>query len=103
MVRFAFVDTPSPYLSLVTAMSPIARLAGFAAVLALVFAGAAFAGSRIDVHPGTPKPTPGMSAMAGDMPQPVRGLAVSEKGLTLELARRTAPRGRPFELVFRVV
>ena len=33
-------------------MSVAAKLAGFAAVLALVFAGAAFAGSRIDVHPG---------------------------------------------------
>ena len=36
-------------------------------------------------------------------PQPVRGLAVSEKGLTLELARRTAPRGKPFALAFRIV
>ena len=36
-------------------------------------------------------------------PQPVRGLAVSEKGLTLELARRSAPRGKPFELAFRIV
>ena len=33
-------------------MSVAARLAGFAVVLALVFAGAAFAGSRLDVHPG---------------------------------------------------
>ena len=33
-------------------MSPTARLAGFTAVLALVFAAAAFAGSRVDVHPG---------------------------------------------------
>ncbi len=36
-------------------------------------------------------------------PQPVRGLAVSEKGLTLELARRSAPQGTPFELAFRIV
>jgi hypothetical protein len=36
-------------------------------------------------------------------PQPVRGLAVSEKGLTLELARRSAQRGKPFELAFRIV
>jgi hypothetical protein len=33
-------------------MSVAARLGGFAVVLALVFAAAAFAGSRIDVHPG---------------------------------------------------
>jgi hypothetical protein len=92
-------------------MSPLARIGGFAAVLALVFAGAAFAGSRIDVHPGKPMAVkPAMSAMAGDghgaekmAPPPVRGLAVSEKGLTLELARRSAPRSTPFELAFRIV
>ena len=33
-------------------MTVAAKLAGFAAMLALVFAGAALAGSRIDVHPG---------------------------------------------------
>ena len=36
-------------------------------------------------------------------PQPVRGLAVSEKGLTLELARRSARRGNSFELAFRIL
>jgi hypothetical protein len=77
------------------------RLAGFAVVLALVFAGAAFAGSRVDVHPGkAATEQPGMGAM--DAPQPVRGLAVSENGLTLELARRTAPQGRRFALGFRI-
>jgi hypothetical protein len=83
-------------------MSVAAKLAGFAAVLALVFAGAALAGSRLDVHPGkNAAKKPGMGAM--DAPQPVRGLAVSEKGLTLELARRTAPQGKPFALAFRIV
>jgi hypothetical protein len=83
-------------------MSVVAKLAGFAAVLALVFAGAALAGSRLDVHPGkSAAGQPGMGAM--DAPQPVRGLAVSEKGLTLELARRTAPQGSPFTLAFRIV
>jgi hypothetical protein len=78
------------------------RLAGFALVLALVFAGAAFAGSRLDVHPGrAAAEEPGMGAM--DAPQPVRGLAVSEKGLTLQLARRTAPQGEPFALAFRIL
>ena len=33
---------------------------------------------------------------------PVRGLAVSEHGLTLQLARRTAQPGRRFELAFRI-
>jgi hypothetical protein len=85
----------------------LSRLAGFAVVLALVFAGAAFAGSRIDVHPGKPSAERtagrGMDAMEKMAPQPVRGLAVSEKGLTLELARRTAPRGKPIALAFRIV
>jgi hypothetical protein len=83
-------------------VSVVTKLAGFAAVLALVFAGAALAGSRLDVHPGrTAAEQPGMGAM--DAPQPVRGLAVSENGLTLELARRSAPRGERFALAFRIV
>ena len=84
-------------------MNPIAKLAGFAAVLALVFAGAAFAGSRLDVHPGRPaadKPAHMGGMAAGTMP--VRGLAVSDHGLTLQLARRTAQPGRRFELAFRI-
>ncbi len=93
-------------------MNPLAKLAGFAVAAALIFAGAAFAGSRIDVHPGKPATEKaakaGMDTMAADgagtmAPQPVRGLAVSEKGLTLELARRSAPRDKPFELAFRIL
>jgi hypothetical protein len=85
-------------------MNVIGRLAAFAAVLALVFAGAAFAGSRLDVHPGKPAVAErGMGTMEKMAPQPVRGLAVSEQGLTLELARRTAPRSKPFALAFRIV
>ena len=90
-------------------MNPLAKLAGFAVGLTLVFTGAAFAGSVIDVHPGKPAPEAaetgmgGMAAAGEKMaPQPVRGLAVSDKGLTLELARTTAPQGRPFELAFRI-
>ena len=89
---------------------PLAKLAGFAAVLSLVFAGAAFAGSALDVKPGKPaaeRPAMGGMAAEGDAhgakaPQAVRGLAVSEKGLTLELARRTAQPGERFELAFRI-
>jgi hypothetical protein len=97
-------------------MNLASRLTGFAVVLALVFAGAAFAGSRIDVHPGQPAAAkaakPGMDAMpaeAGEhaenqmVAQPVRGLAVSEKGLTLALARRTARPGKRFDLAFQIV
>jgi hypothetical protein len=83
-------------------MNVAGKLASFAVVLVLVFAGAALAGSRLDVHPGKPATEkPGMGAM--DAPQPVRGLAISEKGLTLQLARRTAPQGSPFALAFRIV
>jgi hypothetical protein len=81
----------------------VSRLAGFAVVLALVFTGAAVAGSRIDVHPGKTSVEHGMDAMGAMAPQPVRGLAVSETGLTLVLARRTAPQGKPFALAFRIV
>jgi hypothetical protein len=83
-------------------MSPLAKLGGFAVVLAVVFSGAAFAGSRLDVRPGraAAEPAHGAEQMAS---QPVRGLAVGEHGLTLELARRTALPGRRFELGFRVV
>jgi hypothetical protein len=77
-----------------------AKLAGFAGLLVLVFGGAALAGSRVDAHPGRPAADAHMGAMT---PQPVRGLAVSEKGLTLALARRTARPGEPFALAFKIV
>jgi hypothetical protein len=108
-------------------MNVLPKLVGFAAVLALVFAAAAFAGSRIDVHPGQPAEKAdnpamgGMGAGAGHgddatmapqrghgddarmAPQAVRGLAVSERGLTLELARTTATAGDRFDLAFLIV
>jgi len=84
-------------------MNVAGRLAGFALVVALVFAGAAFAGSRLDVHPGKTATRPSMHGMDAMAPQPVRGLATSENGLTLQLARRTAPQGTPFPLEFRIV
>ncbi|MEO8687717.1 MAG: hypothetical protein ABI611_05810 [Solirubrobacteraceae bacterium] len=94
-------------------MSAPLRLLAFAGVVALAFATAAFAGSRIDVHPGSPagaaNEAQGMSAMAekgthGAMaPQAVRGLAVSANGLTLKLARSTAVAGRRVDFAFRIV
>jgi hypothetical protein len=95
-------------------MNPLVKLAVFAGVLALVFAGAAVAGSQIDVHPGKSSTEsdakPSMGAMEGEghagdemASPPVRGLAVSENGLTLELARRSAPQGKAVELAFRIV
>jgi hypothetical protein len=91
-------------------MNAAARLAAFAIGLALIFAGAAFAGSRIDVHPGRQSASqddePAMGEMRADAkmaPQAVRGLAVSDNGLTLRLARTTATPGTPFQLAFRIV
>lgn len=84
-------------------MNPLAKLAGYGAALAIVFAGTAFAGSRIDVHPGKSASEPVMGGEMAMPPQPVRGLAVSDKGLTLELVRRTARPGEQFELAFRIV
>ena len=96
-------------------MNAVAKLAGFAAVLALAFGTAAFAGSRIDVHPGNEtakKPDAhGMGATeeegghGGDAaaPQAVRGLAVSDGGLTLKLADAAASPGERFKLAFRIV
>jgi hypothetical protein len=95
-------------------MNPLAKLAGFAAVLALAFGTAAFAGSRIDVRPGKETAVKtdahGMGAAEegghgadGAAPLAVRGLAVSEGGLTLELARAAASPGERFELAFGIV
>ena len=83
-------------------MNPLVKLAGFAAVLALAFGGAAFAGSALDVRAGQPEPKPMVMEGEHGKPQPVRGLAVSDKGLTLELARTTATRGKQFDLTFRI-
>ena len=85
-------------------MSAATRLAGFAAILALAFGGAAFAGSRLDVRPGERSAEPAMAGHGEETkaPQAVRGLAVSADGLTLELARTTAVRGERFDLGFRI-
>jgi hypothetical protein len=92
-------------------VSAPAKLAGFGLMLALLFGGAALAGGAVDpVHdPATAaKPADGMAMGGGHgegemAPQAVRGLAVSEGGLTLERARTTAQRGKRFDLAFRVV
>jgi hypothetical protein len=95
-------------------MSVPARLAGFAVVLAVLFGGAALAGSAVGPirepaeSAGSAKPDAmGMDtrAHAGDQraAQPVRGLAVSDDGLSLELVRRTATAGQRRTLAFRIV
>jgi hypothetical protein len=95
-------------------MSPPVKLAAFATVLALVFGAATLAGGAVDpvhkpakVASSKPSDKMGMDAAHGGdakmAPQAVRGLAVSEGGLTLKLARTTATPGKPFELAFRIV
>jgi hypothetical protein len=88
-------------------MSTVAKLAGFAAAVAVLSAGAAVAGSVADVDAGRAAPAAdAMDHMGGRSERaaaPVRGLAVSDGGLTLALARTTAPAGRPTELRFRIV
>ncbi|MGZ6709421.1 MAG: hypothetical protein ACXVFN_21065 [Solirubrobacteraceae bacterium] len=89
-------------------MSPLPKLAGFAVALAVLFGAAALAGSAVGPERGRADTArPAMGGMGGEAegamaPQPVRGLAVSEGGLTLDVARRTAPAGRRFELRFRI-
>jgi hypothetical protein len=87
-------------------MSTPVRLIGFAAVLVVVFAVAGLAGRAADVRRGVAaKPAAdahGMGAMTEKAADPIRGLAVSEHGLTLELARTTARPGERFELAFRI-
>jgi hypothetical protein len=83
--------------------TPLAKLTAFAAVLTLTFAAAALAGSRVDVHPGRPAADKMAMGHGEEMAPQVRGLAVSDDGLTLELARTTAPRGERFALSFRIV
>jgi hypothetical protein len=88
-------------------MSTIAKLAGFAAAVALLSAGAAVAGSVADVDAGRQAPAADamrhMAAGSEREPAAVRGLAVSDGGLTLALARTTAPAGRPSEVRFRIL
>ena len=89
-------------------MNAAAKLAGFAATLAVVFGAAALAGGAVGpVHDPAPtaKAAEGMAGMGpkSEGAAPVRGLAVSDNGLTLQLARASARRGRPFDLAFRIV
>src|SRR3954465_8699704 len=69
-----------------------AKLAGFATGLAVIFGGAAVAGSAVGpLHdqPVAAAEKHGMGMEGGEKmtPQTLRGLAVSEGGLTLRLAR----------------
>jgi hypothetical protein len=82
-------------------MTTPVRLAGFAGVLALVFGAAALAGGAVGrLH--DPEAASAEDAMSMDA-DVVRGLAVSENGLTLALAHTAARPGAAFGLAFRVL
>jgi hypothetical protein len=83
-----------------------AKLAGFAAVLALLFGGGALAGGAID--PGRVGPAPKdapMAAMAGERAamDAVRGLAVAQDGLRLVVDDPELRRGRTEQLRLRIL
>jgi hypothetical protein len=82
-------------------MTTAVKLGAFAAVLALVFGAAALAGGAVGPlrDPAAATAEDGMN-MAAD---PIRGLAVSENGVTLDLARRTAHPDTKFRLDFRIL
>jgi hypothetical protein len=82
----------------------IFRLAGFAVVLGVVFGLAAVAGGAIGPDREGSEPSGGMKGEHGEMPEadPIRGLAVADDGLRLELASSSLVRGQAGALRFRV-
>jgi len=76
------------------------KLAAFAAVLALAFGAAALAGGAVGRIHNPAAPATDEMNMAAD---PIRGLAVSENGLTLDLDRRTAASKTTFRVGFRIL
>jgi hypothetical protein len=90
-------------------MSAAPKLIGFAVALAVVFGAAALAGGAVGPlrdETETAKSHAGDmdgEAHGADAVQPVRGLAVSDRGLTLELARARFQRDTPANLTFRIV
>jgi hypothetical protein len=84
-------------------VSTLAKLAGFAVVLALAFGAAAVAGGAIgpDREPARASESHGgMGAMA--VADEIRGLAVVEHGLRLSLASTSLPRGSASTLRFTI-
>jgi len=84
-------------------MSTPKKLVVFAAGLAAVFGGAALAGGAVrQLHkPSATRETMGGEAMTAR--ETVRGLAASDDAFTLDLATRSAPQGKRFQLAFRIV
>jgi hypothetical protein len=92
-------------------VSATGKLAGFAALLLLVFGGAVAAGGAIGPERDGSDTPDRESAMAGHggetsaepAPDPVRGLAVSEGGFKLALQQTELQEGRPAELAFSIL
>jgi hypothetical protein len=97
-------------------VTPLAKLAGFAAVLAVLFGGGALLGGALDPEAaGEDKPMAGHddapAAGHGDdghgeeeeTAAPVRGLAVADGGLRVVVERPELRRGRTEQLRFRIV
>ena len=90
-------------------MSATGKLAGFAAVLLLVFGGAVAVGGAIGPERDGSDTAGGADTMAGHggpedtAPDPVRGLAVTNGGLKLALLETGLRRARPTELRFSIL
>ena len=90
-------------------MSATPKLVGFAVALGVVFGAAALAGGAVGPlreEAETAKPHAGgmeSEDHGGEAAQPVRGLAVSDRGLTLKLARTRFERDTPSRLAFRIL
>ena len=90
-------------------MSVLAKLAGFAAVLVVVFGVAAAVGSAVgpDREDDAKERAKEPAAHGGEMAEheaadPIRGLATSEEGLKLALEQTALERGEATELRFTV-
>jgi hypothetical protein len=92
-------DTPRVY-------THVGKLAGFSALLVVLFGGAAFAGGAIGPDRDGERPAASHrgdhEAVATDA-DAVRGLAVSDDGVTLALQQAELPRDRAAELRFAIV
>jgi hypothetical protein len=79
------------------------KLAAFAAVLAVVFGGAALAGAAIGPDPGDEDvPQEHTEMKSAHAPDPVRGLAIAEDGLRVVVDDAELRRGRSETLTFRI-
>jgi hypothetical protein len=84
-------------------VSTLAKLAGFAAALVVVFGVAVAAGDVLGPdREGAAPESEGMAGMEEHAADPIRGLATSEEGLTLALDQTSLERGRPAELTFAI-